>query len=46
MYVMIYTRSDMTYSLGVVSRYQSDLGKNHWTVIKIILKYLKNTKDQ
>ena len=46
MYVMIYTRSDIAYSLGVVSRYQSDLRKNHWKVIKIILKYLRNTKDQ
>ena len=29
MYSMIYTRSDVAYSLGVVSRYQSDPGKNH-----------------
>ena len=36
----------MAYSLGVVSRYQSDPGENHWKVVKIILKYLKNTKDQ
>ena len=36
----------MAYSLGIVSRYQSDPGENHWKVIKIILKYLRNTKDQ
>ena len=29
MYAMICTRSDMAYSLGVVSRYQSDPGENH-----------------
>ena len=29
MYAMICTRSDVAYSLGVVSRYQSDLGENH-----------------
>ena len=43
---MTYTRSDMAHSLGIVSRYQSDLDENHWKVIKIILKYLRNTKDQ
>ena len=36
----------MAYSLGVVSRYQSDPGENHWKVVKTILKYLRNTKDQ
>ena len=46
MYVMIYTRLDVTYSLGVVSRYQSDSSENHWKVVKIILKYLRNTKNQ
>ena len=45
MYAMICTRSDVAYSLGVVSRYQSDPGKNHWKVAKIILKYLRNTKN-
>ena len=38
MYAMICTRSDVAYSLGVVSRYQSDLGENHWKVAKTILK--------
>ena len=46
MYAMICTRPDVAYSLGVVSRYQSDPGKNHWKVVKTILKYLRNTKDQ
>ena len=36
----------MAYSLGVVSRYQSDPRENHWKVVKTILKYLRNTKDQ
>ena len=36
----------MVYSLGVVSGYQSDPGEKHWTVVKTILKYLRNTKDQ
>ena len=46
MYVMIYMRSDVAYSLGVVSRYQSDPGENHWKIVMTILKYLTNTKDQ
>ena len=29
-----------------MSRYQSDPGENHWKVVKTILKYLRNTKDQ
>ena len=46
MYAMICTRSDVAYSLGVVSRYQSDPRENHWKVVNIILKYLRNTKNQ
>ena len=46
MYAMICTRSDVAYSLSIMSRYQSDLDENHWKVVKAILKYLKNTKDQ
>ena len=46
MYVMTSMRSDVVYSLEVMSRYQSDLDENHWKVVKTIFKYLKNTKDQ
>ena len=46
MYAMTCTRPDMAYSLGVVSRYQFNLGEAHWKVVKTILKYLRNTKDQ
>ena len=46
MYAMTYMRIDVTYSLGIVSRYQSDPGEAHWKVVKTILKYLKNTKDR
>ena len=45
MYAMTYTRSDVTYSLGVVSRYQSDPVEKHWKITKVILKYLRNTKS-
>ena len=45
MYVMICTKSNIAYSLGVVSRYESDPKENYWKVVKTILKYLRNTKD-
>ncbi|TYK06494.1 gag/pol protein [Cucumis melo var. makuwa] len=31
--------------VGIVSRYQSNPGRDHWTAIKNILKYLRRTKD-
>ena len=46
MYAMICTRLDVAYSLGVMSRYQSDLDEKHWKIVKVILNYLRNTKDQ
>ena len=46
MYAMTCTRPDVAHSLGVVSRYQSDPGEAHWKVVKTILNYLRNTKDQ
>ena len=46
MYAMTCTRLDVAYSLSVTSRYQSDPGENHWKVVKTILKYLRNTKEQ
>ena len=39
MYVMMLcTRRDKCYLVGIVSRYQSNLGREHWTVVKHILK--------
>ena len=46
MYAMTCMKSDVAYSLRIMSRYQSDLEENHWKVVKIILKYLRNIKDQ
>ena len=45
MYVMLCTRPDICYSVGIVSRYQSNPGREHWTVVKHILKYLRRTRD-
>ena len=45
MYVMLCTRPDISFAVSVTSRYQSNLGNDHWMAIKHILKYLKGTKD-
>ncbi|XP_065626291.1 secreted RxLR effector protein 161-like [Quercus suber] len=44
-YVMICTRLDISYSVGMVSRYQSNPGLKHWQAVKHILKYLRRTRD-
>ncbi|XP_075076347.1 secreted RxLR effector protein 161-like [Nicotiana tabacum] len=45
MYVMLCTRPDICFVVGMVSRFQSNPGREHWTVVKHIIKYLKRTKD-
>ena len=45
MYDMLCTRPDVSYSLSVTSRFQSNYGKHHWVAVKNILKYLRRTKD-
>jgi hypothetical protein len=45
MYAMICLRSDVSYALSVMSRYHSNYGEAHWTIVKNILKYLKRTKE-
>ena len=45
MYAMLCTRPDICYAVGVVSRYQSDPGEEHWIAVKHILKYLRRTRN-
>ena len=45
MYAMLCTRPDVSYSLSITSRYQSDPSESHWTAVKNILKYLRRLKD-
>ena len=45
MYVMLCTRPDICFAVGMVSRYQSDLDEEHWTTVKHIFKYLRRTRD-
>ncbi|PKI60922.1 hypothetical protein CRG98_018699 [Punica granatum] len=44
-YAMLCTRSDISYTLSMTSRYQSDLGERHWIAVKNIHKYLRRTKE-
>jgi hypothetical protein len=43
MYAMVCTRPDIAHAVGVVSRYMSNPGKQHWEAVKWILRYLKGT---
>ena len=36
MYVMLCTRPDICFIVGIVSRYQSNLGPEHWKTIKYL----------
>ena len=45
MYAQVYTRPDIAFSVGVLGRYQSNLGIDHWRVAKKVMRYLKGTKD-
>ena len=45
MYAMLCTRLDICHAVGLVSKYQSDPGLDHWTTVKCILKYLRRTRD-
>ncbi|KAL0368334.1 UNVERIFIED_CONTAM: Copia protein [Sesamum calycinum] len=44
-YVVQCTRPDVAYVLSVTSMYQACAEEAHWRAVKIILKYLRRTKD-
>nr|GFC49639.1 hypothetical protein [Tanacetum cinerariifolium] len=45
MYVVRCTRPDVTFAQNITSRFQQNPDDLHWTTVKNILKYLRNTKD-
>ena len=45
MHVMLSSTLDICYEVGIVSRYHFNSGLDHWTMVKIILKYLRRTRD-
>ena len=44
-YSMLCTRLDICYVVGIICRYQSNSGPEHWNVVKHILKYSNRTKN-
>nr|GEV18258.1 retrotransposon protein, putative, Ty1-copia subclass [Tanacetum cinerariifolium] len=45
MYVVRCTHPDVAFAQNMTSRFQQNPGEEHWTAVKNILKYLRNTKD-
>ena len=45
MYAMMCIRPDIAHAVGVVSRFMSRPGKQHWEAVKWILRYLKGSSD-
>jgi hypothetical protein len=43
MYVMVCTRPYIAHVVGVVSRYMKNPGKQHWEVVKWILRYFRGS---
>ncbi|GKB43754.1 hypothetical protein Tco_0888696, partial [Tanacetum coccineum] len=45
MYAVRCTCPDVAFTQNITSRFQQNLGDLHWTTVKNILKYFRNTKD-
>ena len=45
MYAMVCTRPDIAHAVGVLSRFMSNPGKEHWTTVKRVFRYLRGTSD-
>ncbi|GAA0161283.1 hypothetical protein LIER_39199 [Lithospermum erythrorhizon] len=46
MYAMVCTRPDIAHAVGVVSRYMSNPGREHWEAVKWILRYLNGSAEK
>nr|GEW91521.1 hypothetical protein [Tanacetum cinerariifolium] len=46
MYAVRCTRPDVAFAHNITSQFQQNSGEAHWTAVKNILKYLRNTKDR
>ncbi|XP_075079731.1 secreted RxLR effector protein 161-like [Nicotiana tabacum] len=45
MYAQTCTRPGISFAVGMLGRYQSNPGIDHWKAAKKVLRYLKGTKD-
>jgi hypothetical protein len=43
MYEMVFTRQDIAHAVGFLRRYMSKPGKEHWTTIKRVFRYIHIT---
>ena len=45
MYAQVCTRPDIAFIVGILGRYMSNPGVDHWKAAKRVMRYLKRTKD-
>ena len=45
MYAMVCTRPNIAHAVGVLNRYLSKPGKEHWTTVKRVFTYLRVTTN-
>ncbi|XP_059597110.1 secreted RxLR effector protein 161-like [Vitis vinifera] len=45
MYVQVCTRPDIAYIVGMLGRYLSNPGMDHWRAAKRVMRYLQRTKE-
>jgi hypothetical protein len=45
MYAQLRTRPNLAFVIGMLGRYQKNLGIDHWNGIKKVLRYIQGTKD-
>ena len=45
MYAQVCIRPDIAFATGLLGRYQSNPGHDHWVAAKKVMRYLKRTKD-
>jgi hypothetical protein len=45
MYAQTCTRPDINFAVGMLGRYQSNLGMDHWKAAKKVMRFLQGTND-
>ena len=45
MYAQTCTRPDISFAVGMLGRYQSNPGMDHWKAAKIVMRYLQGIND-
>lgn len=46
MYAMVCSRPDLAHAMSVISRFMANPGKEHWTAVKWVFRYLKGSIDK